>query len=341
MSLSIETVPISDMKTSGLFNVESLVVIAAATLIWYAELTRRCGGIGISDLWRPNPRKMLRLCAPEVAGLAVCFMLGAWLIKRSKDQNLVQPAATMDELTEEAWTEIREQWPMLTCADSLLAVQAMVRFLLTASAALRPTTGAALFSGEPAAFFLFAGMVRSAILTLGDGTHRLDGPLGGRVNIAFEAASLLPLLWLSRAAFRRSPIKLVAVTSVAARVALNNWIILAPGAIANTAFSFSHLLEVCASVAFLLRYLAEVGERQVSIVAGFVHVLLPLQQALSVYYFLYCFLEATDGAILPELVGAGMPFELLQIGGMLQLGMYLLAAVLHFAMPDEESEVHL
>merc|ERR1719443_2368805 len=119
-------------------------------------------------------------------------------------------------------------------------------------------------------------------------------------------------------------------------MALNNWILLAPGAIANTAFSVSHLLEVWASVAFLLRYLADVGERQVSIVAGLVHVLLPLQQALGVYYFLYCFLEATDGVVLPELVGGGKPFELLQVGGMTQLGMYALAAVLHFVIPDDD-----
>merc|ERR1740138_1435289 len=61
------------------------------------------------------------------------------------------------------------------------------------------------------------------------------------------------------------------------------------------------------------------------VAVAFAHLLMPVQQSLSAYYFLQAF-EAV-----PELVGSGMPFETLQIGNTVQLGAYLGALALHLA----------
>jgi len=108
-------------------------------------------------------------------------------------------------------------------------------------------------------------------------------------------------------------------------------------------FSAVQLTELAASVAFLARTATLVVEHQAPTPFAFLaHVLLPAQQLLSAYFLL----TAWGGSPLeeiPALVGAGRPFEVLQLAGVAQVGTYALAGVvqLAFAMAEEEEEKSL
>merc|ERR1711865_430857 len=67
---------------------------------------------------------------------------------------------------------------------------------------------------------------------------------------------------------------------------------------------------------------------------GFAHFMLPLQQALPAYFLLVAF--APPFQVEPSLVGKGRPFEMLQAGGLLQIVMYILTAVLYSMACVEE-----
>merc|ERR1719213_970892 len=56
--------------------------------------------------------------------------------------------------------------------------------------------------------------------------------------------------------------------------------------------------------------------------------MLPVQQSFATYFILTAF--APIFQVEPSLVGMGRPFELLQLAGLVQVGAYFFAAILHF-----------
>merc|ERR1719382_159036 len=92
----------------------------------------------------------------------------------------------------------------------------------------------------------------------------------------------------------------------------------------DSLFILAHVLEVLAAFAFLVRTVASYcSGKKSSGYVGFIQVLMPIQQALSAYYFLTAFEPS------PNIVGRGRPMCVLIIGNLMQLAAYLCAAGLY------------
>lgn len=306
-----------------------LIILAA--IVWLLELGRRYGGLR-AETWA----KELRQAAPELLGLVGIASLAAFLLARGGNQGA--PIRTAED--QEIWQSIQAEWQVLTTADSLLGAQAMLRLLLVGSAALRGASPLAF--GCTAKFLLLAAAARVALLALSPrDIYHLDGPLGGNLNAALEVAALLPLAYLSRGASRRQAPVLLVSCLAAAGVAWTNHLALAePGqAYLDALFSLEQLLEFLASAACLAGAAGAAAEgdgcQPLGAPAAFAHCLLPLQQLLPAYFMLTAW-GAAPFQVVPELVGAGRPFEVLQSCGVAQVGFYLLAGVLRLAIADPE-----
>mmetsp|Transcript_66980 Transcript_66980/g.195824 ORF Transcript_66980/g.195824 Transcript_66980/m.195824 type:complete len:375 (-) Transcript_66980:105-1229(-) len=345
--------------------VAGMAMLAVAAGVWVLETRRRNGtasrepageyanaapGEGLA-----GPRvmekalKMGTQLAPEACGAVLCLAIaGVILVWGSSD---VAPGPDEDK---EIWQHIRDQWPLLVTADSLLGLRAMVRMLLLLSAVFRTEESLiSPFAGEPAFLMLLAALSRVVLLVLSpQDVYHLDGPLGGIAYMGLEVASLGPLLFLAvggafEACQAPSSTRLIAAAMalvLAGRTAWTNRLALGgPGdAHLDVLFSLGELLELAAAAAFLLRVLWAAGHESTrSAFAAVAHLLLPLQQLLSAYFML----TAWGGTPLEEissLVGAGRPFEALQLGGAAQVGAYAVAAaaqLVFVSAADKEEDV--
>ncbi|CAE8680432.1 unnamed protein product, partial [Polarella glacialis] len=166
---------------------DNLPFLAAALLIWYVESSLRARNeAGRADSG-PVPSvscvPLVRRFAPETLGLLACLGLAA-VLRAQGDRPPADPADRA------AWEEIQRQWPILSTADSLFALQAMLRLVLVLSAVLRPsgsrgTVDASPMTGSTALFYLLAGIIRVTLLIVSP-DHGLEGPLSGPVYLAFE-----------------------------------------------------------------------------------------------------------------------------------------------------------
>lgn len=303
---------------------EAIVCVVVAALVLRLELQRRAGtgpnfGSRESGGYVESCKSFLRECAPEAAGIVACLTLAAALRVRGD---------TGTPLDDEAWAQIKEQWPLLLTADTLLSLQAMLRLVVLISMTLRAGSGGPTpLSEEAAALWLVAGLSR-VLGTCRGSVYMLDGPLGGYLPVSCEVAVLPLLLILGRGAFCRKPLAAAQVVAGTAAFAFRNRLCLATDPVADTLFMAAHCFDFLAAFNYLLRtLLIDNGPsgRKVHICVGFTHLLLPVQQALSAYYFL----QAFDAV--PNLVGSGRPFEVLQIGSATQLGVYCGASALYIA----------
>lgn len=230
----------------------------------------------------------------------------------------------MQPVDQEAWENIKAQWPLLMTADTLLSLQVMLRLVVLLSIVFRAGSGGpAPLSQETSALWLGANLARFALVCRSS-VYKLDGPLGGFLPVACEVAVLPILLVLSRGTMRRAGASLSVIAVCAICFASRHHLSLAGEASIDGLFTLAHALDFLAAVVYLVRtVLIERTSRDVSV--GFTHMIMLIQQGLAAYYFLQAF------AAVPELVGAGLPFEFLQIGSMVAFGAYLSAAILHFA----------
>jgi len=306
---------------------ETFICIVVAMLVLRIELQRRAVtgpnfGSRQGSGYAEGCHRILRQCAPEAAGIIACLTLAAALRARG---DLTSTAGVADEA---AWAQIKADWPLLITADTLLALQAMLRFIVLVSVALRcDGTRTVPLADEVGALWLGAGLAR---LVTGSraSAYSLDGPLGGTLPWACEIA-VIPLLFVvGRSTLRRAPCTMAAIVAATAIFAGRNRLNLASDTMADSCFTAAHCMDFLASLAYLLRtLLVDSGPRgsTAHISMGFVHLLMPIQQSLSAYYFVNAF-EAS-----PALVGAGHPFAMLQIGNVAQFGAYLGAASLYLA----------
>lgn len=315
---------------------ETLPLLAVAAGIWYVEASSRGRHNGGGLLVAPNCGQLMRRYAPETIGLLVCLCLGAALRLRG-DRTEVAPE------DQAAWDEIQNAWPLLTTADSLFALQAYVRLILLLSAVLQPlsnhgTVETAPLAGWPARFYFLAGVVRVVLLLISP-DHGLEGPLSGPTYFAFELAAL-PLLFklaFGKTANYDSPRSslatlgkfLVSALGVAAAsvVASHHRLPLAQDGFLNGLFTLVSLLETLAAVACLLCTMFGSGASRGSF-ASLAHVILPIQQSLSTYFFLTAFDMALEKA------SVGHPLMLLQSAGALELGLLLLSGIAHLALAE-------
>lgn len=295
------------------------VVVTMAML--YLEVTRRTanlprqeGGDGATS-WK----KVLRNSAPEATGVIACAGLSIYLrFYGSHAAHVMENNA--------AWEEIVRQWPLLLTADTLLAIQAMLRVLILVSNVLRARGGSALLSQEVAGISLGAALGRAALAARST-NYFLDGPLGGYLPVACEVLSVPLLAILCRGIRRKALTASLSTVAIAAWIGSRNQLALSNDAITDGLFLFAHAAELFAAFAYLSRaLLSDDGIASCkSVSMCFTHLLMPVQQCMSAYYFVQAF------AFVPELVAAGHPFEMLQMGGVAQVGAYAGAAVLHLA----------
>jgi hypothetical protein len=302
-----------------------------ALLVWYVEYRCRShaseSALGKRFFSRP---------IPEMVGLALITGIVALLLACCREDRTLQ--------LDQAWIDVKREWPLLTTADTLIGLQALLRLVLLCSATLR-RTGAQMspMDGEPAAFFLLAAIVRVTLLILSPrDVYHLDGPLGGDMNVAVEITALLLLLPLGFRILHKGIWRITALTLVVLLVvafARSNHFALADTSLSHLdmLFSLVMLLEIVAGVAFYVRSSTAKGGYAWDTFTGFAHCILPLQQALPAYFLLVAF--APPFTAEPSLVGKGRPFELLQAGGLLQLFMYGLAAAMYCMACVKENEV--
>lgn len=314
-----------DGVVSGIFP------LAVAATVWFLENRRRGADEAHqttqSDGPSCGPLPLLRQCKPEVVGVG-CVMTAAiaLLAQAWTGMTKTSPQFASDEF-DAAWVEITQQWPVLMTADTLLALQSLLRLPLLLSVLLRsPTLGTkAPLTGVPTLLFFTGAACRVSLLACDD-AYWLDGPLGGSVNLASEVAALVVLTWLSWGVARTTNMcGLVWSVCLAGGLASRHQLQISENSTMNTLFVMAQLLDLLAASAHLAHTMSIDGGLRGG-ATSFVHFLLPLQQALPVYFFLEAFDE------IPELVSCGYPFKVLQLSTSVALGMYLMAAVLHIVL---------
>lgn len=269
--------------------------------------------------------------AVEVIGVVACVSLAVSfrLDGSFSSMSMVDEKGEVNEHAQAAAAAIAEQWPVLLTADTLLALQAMLRVLVLTSSLIRSRSGEGLISQEAALISCGAALGRVALLARSQ-AYLLDGPLGGRLPMVCEVLSALLLVGLCRNVHRRALLTSSCTVLVAACIGFRNHLALSSGdKITDGLFTFAHAAELLAAFAYLSRTVVLDMETEVTssgrVALRFAHLLMPVQACFAAYYFVQAF------DVVPELVGAGNPFQLLQWGCIAQVGAYTGAAMLHWA----------
>eukprot|EP00450_Noctiluca_scintillans_P029438 CAMPEP_0194549024 /NCGR_PEP_ID=MMETSP0253-20130528/94567_1 /TAXON_ID=2966 /ORGANISM="Noctiluca scintillans" /LENGTH=392 /DNA_ID=CAMNT_0039396407 /DNA_START=233 /DNA_END=1410 /DNA_ORIENTATION=- len=268
--------------------------------------------------------------APEVWMLAGGAVVVGALLAIGKDVGPVLETETQQERMAQILTE----WPRLGGPDSLLGMQAVLRFVLCWSAIHRHARADdSPFVGVPSIFFLLAAIARVVLLVCSAReSYYIDGPLGGNFDLFFELSAVPMLIRICRGCLGSRPVRtifvVVGLSFVLAGVAGCNRLSLAGRErwYLNMCFSFQHLLEMFAAAAFLARTLTMPSAHGVFPALSLL--LLPLQQYLSAYFLVFAISVPSQSSALCE---AGYPLEMLLACGFIQVGLYCLALALHLA----------
>jgi len=310
-----------------------LPILGLALAVWLVDRHSRPG-----DVLPTCGNTFFKHLGPELAALLAVALLASTLLGKG-GHNGVHEIPSEDHAV---WESITNEWQLLTTADSLIGLQAMLRLLLLASAVLRfPQAETSPLVSEPAAFLFLASLCRTATLVLSPADiYHLDGPLGGILNIMVEALAVPLLLRLSFSVLRQAKARIAAcvVAAAAAGVAAKfHRLALADAGeeYLDVLFSASQLLEVLGAGAFVLRSLciSDVGS-----FTTFAHLMLPVQQFLGTYFMLFSW--CPDAFVeVPQLVGEGHPLLLLQASGLMAVGFYLIALALYIGtcIPEKDA----
>jgi len=315
-------------------------------------------------------RVLLRSWPETLALIAVFFFAVVLRIFVNPDRG-IDPT---DAASMEHWNQIKREWPILLGADTLLNLQGMLRLLIWMVVSLRLSMSTstrltcrkvkevtsidvskawefAPLAGSAAALSLAAALARAA-LAQQTSAYSYDGPLGGAVPIFVETATVPFLTAIAmKLAGSMSATRAAGACGIALWLSSRNYLNISGWEMGGDAydkmFILAHCLELLASFAFLANTIRKSvhenasgeGQRnERSAWNGFVHLMLPVQQALASYYWLTAFEPERE----PGLIGAGKPFCLLKIMGLLQLATYLcafafyLAECLLWSTPTEE-----
>jgi hypothetical protein len=291
----------------------------------------------------------LRRLTPELVVLAMLGVSAALLLWRAGHNGF----GDIPMNQEGTWKSINKEWPLLTSADSLFVLQAMLRLVVAFSAVFRRGSETSPFAGTPAAFTLLGVASRLVLFGLSPiDIYHIDGPLGGMTSIIIEMAVLLPLFLLSRSLTRGGVITVLAGALLSVGVASHCRFGLAPSEFAflDTLFSLVQLLDFLAALSFVLSYIVAflafaIGGHGENIKlprgpgACFALLVLPMQQLLPAYFFLCAFAPPLEAP--SELVRDGLPFQMMWLVGFSQVGTYLMSGALHLVMCDGDDELAL
>jgi len=312
--------------------VETVGGFAFVSLVLYLESQRRTAQNAAENGTnrQPSVRKLLLYCAPELVGVGVVAAFAVMIrLRGDRTQYASEEEAAV-------WDRVKNEYPILLTADTLLSLQAMLRLVVAVSVVLRTgddASGPAPLSNEPAALLCFATCARVAVVAR-TSAYLLDGPLGGLLPVACEVAAVPLLALLSSGAASKTLFSSCFAAGVALWFCCRNRLNLGEDEYGDTLFILVHTLELAAAFTYLARTLSIVsdcGQSSASAAqASFVHVILALQQAMPAYFFTVAF-ENT-----PQLVAAGHPFEILQYGNIAAFGAFLGSLALHTAITETE-----
>jgi len=318
----------------GSSSLEYAIGVVVAIVILRVEVGRRLTNmpqqsVGQSSAGSSACCKKMLWYAPETMGLLVCLGLaGALRIHGSFDLSSVASDGLTADAAAAQMAEIARQWPILLSADTLLSLQAMLRVCVLVSSVLRRGRGPSLLTQEAVAISCGAALGR-VVLVAHSNVYMLDGPLGGNLPAACELLSLALLLILCRGIHLRTMMTSALTLAAAAWIASRNRLNLANDTFTDGLFTFATIAELLAAFAYLSRaVLSDVeadGASKDSVALRFAHIIMPVQACLAAYYFVQAF------EVMPQLIGAGHPFEILQWGCVAQVGAYTGAALLHWA----------
>mmetsp|Transcript_2257 Transcript_2257/g.4106 ORF Transcript_2257/g.4106 Transcript_2257/m.4106 type:complete len:336 (-) Transcript_2257:24-1031(-) len=307
-----------DVKT-----IEAVICVAVVMVMLRLELFRRATeATGDVSRSAEKYKTLLRECGPEAFSTLACIALVVALRLRGDTYG-----ETMDEGSRQAWEVIKIQWPLLMTADTLLALQAMLRFVVVISLVLRGGHGQTSPLAEDTSMIWLGGAVcRSAVLYVSD-AYWLEGPAGGWLPTVCEVALVPLLLLLGYKALLRSSLSALVVVSMVSWFSQRNYLNLAEEHNANVLFTAAHCFEFLAAFAYVTRtmLLDEGFNNRVSCNVPFTHLVMPMQAALGVYFWLQAFAPDAD------LTGSGLGIQAVQLGCLAQLGAYLGSAALHVA----------
>jgi len=268
----------------------------------------------IATFARPRPIKGM---LPEAISLLAFVVVAGILRIHGHITHFDDPAL------QARWEIDSRNWPVLLGADTLLALQAMLRLAIIVPLLIRGCTTTPLY-GDCAALWLFGGLARFYLFVAfrSDSAYRLDGPLGGITPFLFETACLPILLGLAWKAIRTRPLQLTAAAAAAAvSVALQNYLRLEGGGHQDQLFMLANVCDLEASIAFILSTVLADYDRCFS--SSFLHVMMPIQAAAAAYYFELVFQYDRS------LDAAGNPVAVYRLGALAQLCIYSTAASLH------------
>ncbi|CAK9105533.1 unnamed protein product [Durusdinium trenchii] len=326
--LFMSGIHVSTKTIEAMFGIAVVVVMCLELFrrpldSWHGEFLQSAG----------KYKKLLRECAPEAAGALCCVVLVAML--RFRGDTI---SGTLDAHSLEAWESIKAQWPVLMTADTLLAIQAMLRLVVVLSAVLR--SGARInsplleecsakkkmdiISGQSRRCRLwFGGAVARCFVLKQSQAYWLEGPVGGLLPAALDA-SLVPLLFLlGHSAMRRSGTAILLVSGLVAVFSHRNNLNLAEETEANILFTAVHCFEFLSALLYAGRTMLLGGDGQPSVT--FMHLVMVIQQSLATYFWL----QAFDADM--NVNGSGLGICAIQISCLGQLCAYLAAASLHAA----------
>lgn len=249
----------------------------------------------------------------------------------------------------DVWATIQNEWPLLSTADTLLAMQSMLRPIVVLSAMMHAPRSSAredleetqslALSREGAMLWVFGIVARCVTFPLsGDEDYMIIGPAGGIIPVAFDIVTLTLLFCFLLGTSGRCCWAVVVGCFVVALVTAhgNNLGLninqsdsdpyLTPSQphqqrtnISDWSFAFAHALELFAS-AHHLAHLASAA----SPVSGAcrVTIVLVLQQLLSSYFFVNVFPMGDEEF---EAAQHGRGLTLITGGSIANLGLLLLA----------------
>lgn len=301
------------LPSSTLRALVCIVIVAIA----YPELRRCVLGAG------RERKTILTRYSPEAAGLVVCAAILAYFRLQGRTPK-------DDPAEEQAWAQIAKEWPLLLTADSLLSVQGVLRVVAYLSVALRDEGR----SDSGACGLLLLAILCRLSANAYTSVYRLDGPLGGTLATSFEVA-LVPLLAaLSRRAISKVPARFATLLGAMLWVGYRNRLALSGPFQGDVLWIAAHCLEILSALAHLVRTAIEASQG-CGAAAGMLHLLLPTQAALAVYFFHEAFKYDKD------LVGAGRPFVILHYGTVVQLGAYCAACALYLTQGSNEARARV
>jgi hypothetical protein len=303
--------------------VETVACVVLAVVVLRLEFHRRAarnegantGGLRSGKSYAESYKQILFQCAPEALGLVTCLTIVAALLARGNEG--------VSEEQREVWEQIKRDWPLLTCGDTLLTLQSMLRFIVLLSAVLRSTdAGLASVSDEAAVAFAGAAFSR-ALLFCRSSAYLLDGPVGGNLPSICDIASLALALALGRKALWRRPfVALITIVSIMWLSFRHRMKIDEGDGSIDALFVAAYIFDCVGAFVYLARsVLIEAPLHYASLVQ---HMLMALQASFGAYYFIYALND--DG-----LADVGKPIQVMQLTNFLSAGAYLTSAAMCLA----------